>query len=238
MALSNKERQALHRDRLKAGAAWAVGASAVVERLVDGWMEARRGLAQELAMLESGQMRTSTDHVDNTVETIERVRGYIGNYDALIRQYGFGEKGPRAVHRGRFRVLPLKAESGFIARFEPSGYGPTWDVSKFDTEQEAASWLKAQRTKANDALSRTMLLLAKHKAEPTRALMEALAALNGVNAQFLPEGPGQEYLGRALGWLRKRAAVFTPEPFADLLDEEFYWFYEWVFRAGAERLGP
>jgi hypothetical protein len=80
MTLSNSERQARFRRKLRDDRT-ALG------NLVEGWRASRRSLLQQLEMLESGQLRTRTNNVDDTPASTAGVRESIANFDQLIATY-------------------------------------------------------------------------------------------------------------------------------------------------------
>jgi hypothetical protein len=61
---------------------------ATVKDLVEDWIEIRSTLQRQLEMLEAGQVNTGTHLSDTTTqETIVRIRTWIGELNALLKQY-------------------------------------------------------------------------------------------------------------------------------------------------------
>jgi transcriptional regulator with XRE-family HTH domain len=71
------------------------------------------------------------------VECFERFGVEITNGDGTGAQL-------RRLGKGEWVVLPLKAGPGYIARFTPSGYGPTKDGPICEAEADAWAWIKSQ----------------------------------------------------------------------------------------------
>lgn len=81
MVLSNRKRQERHRATRRSRAS-------LLDRLVEEWTARRADLDRQLEFLETGVMRTGTNNVDDTVESIVKVRQYIADYDQLVAEYG------------------------------------------------------------------------------------------------------------------------------------------------------
>ena len=61
---------------------------ATVKDLVEDWIEIRSTLQRQLEMLEARQVNTGTHLSDTTTqETIARIRTWIGELNALLKQY-------------------------------------------------------------------------------------------------------------------------------------------------------
>ena len=61
---------------------------ATVKDLVEDWIEIRSTLQRQLEMLESGQMQAGTNLSDTTTkETIVRIKKWIGELNALLKEY-------------------------------------------------------------------------------------------------------------------------------------------------------
>jgi hypothetical protein len=61
---------------------------ATVKDLVEDWIEIRSMLPRQLEMLESGQVHTGTRISDTTTkETIVRIKTWIGELNALLKEY-------------------------------------------------------------------------------------------------------------------------------------------------------
>jgi hypothetical protein len=61
---------------------------ATVKDLVEDWIEIRSMLQRQLEMLESGQVDTGTRISDTTTkETIVRIKTWIGELNALLKEY-------------------------------------------------------------------------------------------------------------------------------------------------------
>jgi hypothetical protein len=61
---------------------------ATVKDLIEDWIEIRSTLQRHLEMLESGQVHTGTPLSDTTTkETIVRIKAWIGEFNALLKQY-------------------------------------------------------------------------------------------------------------------------------------------------------
>lgn len=86
MVLSNKERQALYRSRLKAR-------SALLDQLIAGWRANRESLLVQLEMLETLVMRVHSNGSDDTAQSLKRVQDHIASYDELIAQYALDHGG-------------------------------------------------------------------------------------------------------------------------------------------------
>jgi hypothetical protein len=63
-------------------------APVTIKTLIECWMARRALLAQQLKMLEAGEMRTGTNVLGNKVkEDIERIKLWISDLDALMADY-------------------------------------------------------------------------------------------------------------------------------------------------------
>jgi hypothetical protein len=61
---------------------------ATVKDLVEDWIKIRSTLQRQLEMLESGQMHTGPHLSDaRTKETIVRIKKWIGELNALLKEY-------------------------------------------------------------------------------------------------------------------------------------------------------
>lgn len=122
-------------------------------------------------------------------------------------------------YRGRYVVLPMKSFTAFLVRFEPTGYGPSFDVPDFPSEEAAERWIKGRRADANARVVEAVAKLAQGKANSRLTLMEAHKLLERVMPSDLLEGERQDLLGEALQLLRGLSA--GPEPFADSTPDEY-----------------
>ncbi len=87
MALSNRERQARHRARLKGLAGRQLETAEALAMIVEGWQSRRVGLFRELELLETGVMRTGSGPQDDTAETVARVKRYLDELEELFANF-------------------------------------------------------------------------------------------------------------------------------------------------------
>jgi hypothetical protein len=111
MALSNKHRQERYRAGLKVRAE-------IFERIVEGWLERRDGLMQQLDLLERGLMRTGSNRQDTTADSIERIKRYLTELDQLIGRYEDIE--PPPFH---WRIEPAQAAPNHFTFVQVPPYG-------------------------------------------------------------------------------------------------------------------
>jgi hypothetical protein len=87
MALSNKERQALHRARLRAQAGAAAGLTEAMTELLGRYREMIADLDQQVDALESGAIRFLRGGTDATPEALERTRRQRASLQAVVNKH-------------------------------------------------------------------------------------------------------------------------------------------------------
>lgn len=87
MVLSNKERQARYRARLKAAADSSTALSEALVELLVRHRETILELRRQIALLEDGSIRFLRGNVDATEEALERARRQLADLESLVQRH-------------------------------------------------------------------------------------------------------------------------------------------------------
>jgi len=130
MILSNRERQQRHRARQQSR-------TTLFLHLLERWVTVREDLLRELEMLESGAIRTRTNNVDTTAQSIARVRAHIAQYSELVER--MSEDGlPIAF----WRIEPSQAHPSMFTAVQVPHIGEV--AAHFNSLADAEAWLEAK----------------------------------------------------------------------------------------------